>query len=192
MPATSVRTVSLFCLGLFVASGVVLADNAQAARPERIELVLNGEGIRNFLFLDIYQVALFLPQKLTDPQAVLNRDLPRRVRITLLREVSAERDLEFLLGGLEDNNSAEEMALIQAPLDQFMHLIRELGTVAKGSIVQLDYAPGIGTRVWLNQRLLGAVPGVAFNRSLLKIWLGERPIQKSLKRALLGEIKEAI
>lgn len=192
MPATSVRTVSLFCLGLFVASGVVLADNAQAARPERIELVLNGEGIRNFLFLDIYQVALFLPHKLTDPQAVLNRDLPRRVRITLLREVSAERDLEFLLGGLEDNNSAEEMALIQAPLDQFMHLIRELGTVAKGSVVQLDYAPGIGTRVWLNQRLLGAVPGVAFNRSLLKIWLGERPIQKSLKRALLGEIKEAI
>jgi hypothetical protein len=158
-------------------------DNAHA---EGHELVLNGVGVRHLLFLDFYQAALYLPRRLTNPDVVLNTDMPRRVRITLLRDVSAERDVEFLLAGLKDNNSAEEMAAIQAPLDQFLRLLRALGSVPKGSVVLLDYRPGTGTRVLLDNQLLGTVPGVAFNRSVLKIWLGARPIQNSLKRALLG------
>lgn len=160
--------------------------NAQIETPD-VDLVLNGAGIRNYLLFDIYQVALYLPQRQRDVRQVLNDALPRRVRITLLRDISAERDVEFLMSGLEDNNSAEELAAIQAPVEQFLNLIRRMGKVTKGHVVQLDYQPAIGTRVWLGRRLLGVVPGAAFNRSLLKIWLGENPIAEDLKRALLGE-----
>jgi hypothetical protein len=65
-------------------------------------------------------------------------------------------------------------------------MIRALRTVPKGSVVEMDYLPGKGTEVWLNRRFLGMVPGAAFNRSVLKIWLGERPIQRNLKKALLS------
>lgn len=151
------------------------------------DLVLNGAGIRNYLFFDIYRVALYLPQRQSDARQVLHDELPRRVRITLLRDISAERDVEFLMAGLEDNNSAEELAAIQAPVEQFLNIIRRMGKVPKGHVVQLDYQPTVGTRIWLDRRLLGVVPGAAFNRSLLKIWLGENPIAKDLKRALLGD-----
>jgi hypothetical protein len=114
------------------------------------------------------------------------------LRITLLRDVSAQQDLKYLLGGLTDNNSAAELAAIQVPLEQFMTLMHKIGRIPRGGVVQLDYLPSLGTRVWLDQHFLGAVPGAAFNRSLLKIWLGERPIQKNLKRALLGEVRDAI
>lgn len=186
------------CVAGAISSDTVFAeqhgklDSESGPRLEGMNLLLNGVGTRNFLFFDFYEVALFLPQRLTDANAVLRHDLPRRVRITLLREVSAERDVEFLMGGLEDNNTPEELAAIQVPLDQFLSMIRAMGTVAKGSVVQMDYLPSVGTRVWLNRRLLGTVPGAAFNRSVLKIWLGHRPIQKNLKRALLGVDKEAI
>lgn len=170
--------------------GEASAGDVRTARvsthAEHVELVLNGVGVRHFLFLDFYQAALYLPRRMTEPEMVLNTDMPRRVRITLLREVSAERDVEFLLGGLKDNNSVEEMAAIQAPLEQFLRLLRTLGKVPKGSVVLLDYLPGTGTRVLLDGMPLGTVPGEAFNRSVLKIWLGARPIQHSLKRALLG------
>jgi len=156
----------------------------QVAPPD--EFVLNGIGIRNFLFFDFYEVALFLPQKLTQANAVLRPEMPRRVRITLLRDVVAERDIEFLLDGLDDNNTHDELAAIQAPLDEFIAMIRALRTVPKGSVVEMDYLPGKGTEVWLNRRFLGMVPGAAFNRSVLKIWLGERPIQRNLKKALLS------
>lgn len=183
---------SVFISDLVLADQSVVAHQQPRARLDGVELVLNGAGLRNFMFFDIYVAALYLPKRQADAHAVLRHDLPRRMRITLLREVSAERDVEFLMGGLEDNNTPEELAAIQVPLDQFLHMIRALGTVAKGSVVQLDYLPDVGTRVWLNQRLLGTVSGAAFNRSLLKIWLGEQPIQEKLKKALLGGGREII
>lgn len=183
---------SVFISDLALADPSVVAHQQPRARLDGVELVLNGAGLRNFMFFDIYVAALYLPKRQADAHAVLRHDLPRRMRITLLREVSAERDVEFLLGGLEDNNTPEELAAIQVSLDQFLHMIRALGTVTKGSVVQLDYLPDVGTRVWLNQRLLGTVSGAAFNRALLKIWLGEQPIQEKLKKALLGGGRETI
>lgn len=190
---------SLVCLALSIAPNDGFASTTSPAESienlaslKTVELILNGVGVRNFLFLELYQVALYLPRKLNDPLDILDQDIPRRLRITLLRDVSAQQDLKYLLGGLANNNNAEELAAIQVPLDQFMTLMHKIGRIPKGDVVQLDYLPTHGTRVWLNQHFLGAVPGAAFNRSLLKIWLGERPIQKNLKRALLGEDRDAI
>ena len=188
----------LLCLALSVAPNDSFASNRSVesienpTRLKTVELILNGVGVRNLLFLDMYQVALYLPRKLNDPVDILDRDIPRRLRITLLRDVSVQQDLKYLMSGLIDNNSADELAAIQAPLDQFTTLMNKIGRIPKGDVVQLDYLPSFGTRVWLNQHLLGEVPGAAFNRSLLKIWLGERPIQSNLKRALLGEVRDAI
>ncbi len=159
------------------------------SRMEGVDLVLNGAGLREILFFDIYVAALYLPHRLSDPNAVLRADLPRRLRINLLRDMDAERDLERLLGGMKDNNSPEELAAIHDQVQYFLRLIRAMGKVEKGSVILLDYLPEAGTRVWFNQHLLGTVPGEAFNRCVLKIWLGERPIQKSLKKALLGEAR---
>lgn len=194
-----VRLAGVFCLPVCCLPMQSMASNSDvtSGKGSRLErngdaLVLNGAGVRQMLFMDIYQAALFLPYRLNDPRRVLNDDIPLRLRITLLRDVSTRHDLDALLDGLEDNNSAVEMAAIQPQLEQFLALLRKLGTVSKGSVVELDYQPDVGTRVWLNQRLLGAVPGMPFNRSLLRIWLGEQPIQSSLKRALLGGTREAL
>ncbi len=57
----------------FLLSAPPAADSAPVlenrVRLEGIELQLNGAGYRNFLFLDIYQVALYLPRRLDDQGA---------------------------------------------------------------------------------------------------------------------------
>ena len=189
---------ALLCLAVTLSPGWVMAATGAVAnletraRLDGTELVLNGAGLRNFLFLDVYAVALYLPRRQTDADDVLRHDLPRRVSITFLREVSTERDVEYLLDSLRENNTPEELAPMRERIEQFLGLIRAEGTLAKGSVVQLDYLPRVGTRVWLNQRHVGTVPGADFNRAVLKIWLGERPTQESLKRALLGKAPETI
>lgn len=189
-------------LTIACASQPALADSRAAVfqehrpqpnvRVDGVDLVLNGVGLRNFMFFDVYVMALYVPKRVTDAHAVIRQDLPRRVQITLLRDVTAERDVDFLMDGLVENNTPEELAVIQPQLEHFLRIVRAMGKVAKGGVVQLDYLPGVGTRVWLNQRLLGTVAGAAFNRSVLKIWLGDHPTQADLKRALLGEAQEAI
>lgn len=152
-----------------------------------LNLVLNGAGVRSFLLIDIYVLALYLPEPAQDAQTVLDRDIPREVRLTLLHDVSADHNVELLKRGLEANNDPQTLASIQEQVAQFLELIRRVGNFTKGSVIQLDYLPGTGTQLWLNHRLAGSFAGESFNRALLRIWLGDHPVQPSLKAALLGK-----
>jgi hypothetical protein len=47
--------------------------------------------------------------------------------------------------------------------------------------------PGVGTRVGIDGKERGKpIAGEDFHLALLRIWLGENPVDRDLKRALLG------
>jgi long-chain acyl-CoA synthetase len=57
--------------------------------------------------------------------------------------------------------------------------------VKEKDVVALDSIEG-GTRVSLNGEAKGTIPGEPFNQALTRIWLGDKPVQADLKKALLG------
>ena len=63
--------------------------------------------------------------------------------------------------------------------------MRAFKQVKEGDVVTLDYADGT-TRVLLGAEPKGTIAGDAFNRALMKVWLGDHPVQSDLKKALLG------
>lgn len=164
-------------------AGIRLADKVNLGGQA---LVLNGAGLRRHMLMRIYVAALYLPERRHDTQAVLDGDGPRRLRLTLLRALTTDQNLDALKDGLEANNSDTELEVIRPRVEHFLALIRALREVPAGTVIELDYLPEEGTRVSVNDRPLGRVPGESFNRALLRIWLGEDPVQISLKRALLG------
>jgi hypothetical protein len=93
---------------------------------------------------------------------------------------------EPLKEGLIDNNSPAELEALRGEIARFMGLIRQVHEVPEGTVIQVDYQPGRGTRLSIAAHDLGVIPGERFNRALLRIWLGDKPIQISLKHALLG------
>jgi hypothetical protein len=57
----------------------------------------------------------------------------------------------------------------------------------KGMAITLDWLPGTGTQMTVDGRNTGApIAGEDFYRALLRIWLGPKPVQDDLKKALLG------
>jgi hypothetical protein len=164
-------------------AGIQLPDHISLSGSS---LVLNGAGLRRFLFMRIYTAALYLPERQHDAAAILNNDLPHALRLTLLRDLSTEQNLEALKGGLIANNEPEALAAIRSDVDRFLGYIRSLHEVNAGTVIQLDYLPGLGTQVSVNHRFIGTVEGATFNRALMRIWLGNDPVQVSLKQALLG------
>lgn len=150
------------------------------------DLVLNGAGLRRFLFVRIYTAALYLPERQHDPRVVLDEDVPHSLQLTLLRDLSTEQNLDALKGGLVANNTPEALAAIRPEVDGFLGAIRGLHEVNRGTRIRLDYVPGDGTLVSVDNRHVGFIHGAAFNRALMKIWLGDAPVQASLKQALLG------
>lgn len=150
-------------------------------------LVLNGAGIRTRLFIKVYVAALYLSQKRNGAEAILSDPGAKQVDLHFLRELSTEKLTSALDEGLVANNSEADLAGLSAQLKEFRGLIAAGGSVKEGYTIVLDYLPATGTRISLNGKTLGTIAGEKFNRALLKVWLGEHPVDSSLKKALAAE-----
>jgi hypothetical protein len=164
-------------------AGVTLADKVSV---DGQALVLNGAGIRIKLFFKIYVGSLYLPQKVGDLAGVLANS-PRRIQMNLLRDLTSDQLVGALVGGLNANNSPAEMAAVKAPTDELVRILtafKDVDVKAR-DVLTLDFVDG-GTKVALNGEARGVIPGAAFNNALTRIWLGDKPAEGDLKKAMLG------
>ena len=174
---------------IFSVQSVAAREIAGVAVPESVSLknkalVLNGAGIRKKLFMKIYVCALYLTAKRTAASEILADPEAKRIVMSFLyKEVGVERQVAGWNKGFRDNNSGEELKGLQDRINLFNSLFT---TVRKGDVIRFDYMPEEGTQVWINDTLNGIVPGEDFFAALLKIWLGPKPAEASLKDALLG------
>lgn len=151
-----------------------------------IKLVLNGAGLRQKFMVDVYILGLYVPERTTVAEAVTNVSGTRRISLTFLRDVTAQALIEALHEGVRDNSSDAEFAIIKASADALAATMRPLNIAKKGETVALDYLPGKGSQVVMNGQPVGLpIPGLELYRALLRIWLGHRPVDHDLKRALL-------
>jgi long-chain acyl-CoA synthetase len=161
--------------------GVQLEDKAAVGGQE---LVLNGGGVRKRVVFNVYVASLYLPQKASDLAGALAKS-PRRIRLDMLRTLSADTLIEALDEGLEANSGAAEMAAIEPATLQLASIMKTFGQVKEKDVVTLDFYEG-ATHVGLNGEVKGVVVGESFNQALTRIWLGDKPVQADLKKALLG------
>ena len=180
------RVLLLLCvLGLPAAAaevaGVKLDDKVTVAGKE---LVLNGAGLRTRAIFKVYAAGLYVPAKTSDVAAVLAAS-PRRVQLTMLRTLSADQLVDALNEGLRENNGETDLAAIKPQIAELASIMRSFKEARERDVITLDYADGT-TRIGLNGEAKGTIQGDAFNKALLKVWLGEHPVQGELKRAMLG------
>ena len=161
--------------------GVKLADKVAVGGQE---LVLNGAGIRTRAIFKVYVGSLYLPAKASDLAGALGKG-PRRIQMNLLRDLSADQLVDALNDGLKDNNTEADMAAVKPQQDQLATIMKAFGEVKEGNVVTLDFVDG-ATVVGFNGAPKGSIPGEAFNKALTKVWLGDKPVQADLKKAMLG------
>ena len=148
------------------------------------ELVLNGAGIRTKAIFKVYVGSLYVPAKAADLAGVLAKG-PRRIQMNLLRNLSADDLVGALVDGLNDNNPPAEMAAVKTQTDQLVSIMKAFKDVKEKDVVTLDFVDG-GTKIGLNGADRGTIPGEPFNKALTRIWLGDKPVQADLKKAMLG------
>jgi hypothetical protein len=152
------------------------------------ELLVNGAGLRKKVFFQVYAMALYLPQKSGDAEAVLAAGGGKRIAITLLRDLTAQQFVEALQEGMANNHSEAEMAGLKERLKQLSDLMLAIGEAKTGTSIVIDWLPDSGTRLTVNGQAKGKdIAGEDFYRALLRIWLGNKPVQDDLKQALLGK-----
>jgi hypothetical protein len=152
------------------------------------EIQLNGMALRTrFAVFNVYVAGLYLPQKTSSAQAAIEGDGAKRMALVMLRDVSAEQFSEAFDVALNNNNSEAQLAEVRAQKDELFARIRTVGEAATGTVILLDYLPSAGTMLLVGGTARGKpIPGEEFYRAILRSWLGEKPSQEDMKKALLG------
>lgn len=182
---------ALLAATALAASGAHAADVAGVTVAERVkvgtaDLVLNGAGIRTRAIFKVYVGALYLAEKKTAAADALASRGAKRVAMHLLRDLSAEQ-VGGALNDLGDTMTEAERESFKGQMADLKATMEALGAAREKSIVTLDFVPGAGLRIALDGVQKGnSIAGEDFYRALLKLWLGDQPIDRTLKAGMLG------
>ncbi len=150
-------------------------------------LLLNGAGLRTKVFFKVYVAGLYTPQKATSAAQLLAQTGPRRVAITMLRNVDAESFAGALNDGLRDNHTEAQFAALKPKIDTLNANLKAVGEAKKGDVIHFEFVPDAGTQITVNGQARGSViAGEDFFTAVLRIWLGDKPVDANLKKALIG------
>lgn len=164
-------------------AGVQLPETRQAGETV---LLLNGAGVRTRFLFEVYVAALYLPVRQARAEAILDAPPPRRLQLSMLRDVSADAFGKALRKGLKANLDAARLARLEPRIAEFESLIARLGEAGRGTTYVLDETAA-GMQLLVNGKPAGKpIAGTDFFTALLSVWLGQAPTQDDLKRALLG------
>ena len=154
------------------------------------ELTLNGAGLRKRAFFQVYAIGLYLPEKKALAADAIAAPGPKRVAIHMLRDVDADQFSGALADGIKDNHGEAEAKVLEPRVKQLAAIMAEMKEAKKGMRITLDWLPAAGTQLTVEGKPVGSpISGEDFYRALLRIWLGDKPVQDDLKKALLGEMR---
>lgn len=150
-------------------------------------LVLNGAGVRYKLVFKMYALGLYLPQKSTSVDEILDMPGPKRVRMVALRDVPMSEFGRLTARGIQAHATREDFVKILPDIARIGELYSSFDRAFQGDEVLLDWLPGTGMVVHFRGEKRGDpfVEPELF-RTILKIWLGDKPADVQLKAALLG------
>lgn len=150
---------------------------------EKKPLLLNGAGFRKRLLVKVYAGALYSVHPLTTPERALNATTPRVMRLQFLRAIDGETLANAWKDGFAANHGNFELQGLRTRLAQFNTY---MPNVKENDVLRIDLLPRGITQVSINDTRRGTIEGADFQHALLKVWIGAKPVDGSLKKAVLS------
>ncbi|MBA54617.1 MAG: chalcone isomerase [Pseudomonadales bacterium] len=184
------KTLSTLLATLLLSSAAYSLDIGGINLPETLkaqdtDLQLNGAGIREKWFLDLYVGGLYLPAKQNDAEAILKAAEPMAIRLHIISGmITSEKMTNATMEGFE-NSTHGHTGPLKAEIDKFLATFAE--PIKEGDIFDFVYVPGSGVQIIKNGTAAQTIKGgEAFKEALFGIWISDKPAQKSLKKGMLG------
>ena len=151
-------------------------------------LQLNGAGVRYKAIFKVYTAGLYLQNRTSTPEGVVNAAGPRRMHIHMLREIDANELGKLFTRGMQDNATKEEFAKSINGTIKMGEMFAARKKLLAGDYFTIDFIPGTGTVISVNGKpQIEPIKEPEFFSALMHIWLGQRPADSQLKDALLGK-----
>lgn len=150
------------------------------------QLRLKGTAVRNSAHQSVYVGGLYLQNEAESVADILKSEGAKRfVLYCQNSSIEPAALIRALNLGIAANHSESELKALQPMVDQFNQIWQS--EIKEGDKVWIDFLPELGTVVTINGQEKGTIAGKAFYDAFLKTWLGEKPINPTMKKQLLGE-----
>ena len=176
--------------------GVTLPDTMKAGDAD---LVLNGCGLRTKFGFKVYAVGVYVKEKSTDSQKMIDADEPMILHMHYRRSAPQKKvssvfyDSFASVLNIPEQDNYDENTEYGAQKKNIVDFIKAATKfkIMKNDIFTYIYLPGKGTDVYVTNKdgkqLLLTVHGLDFKKALFAIWLVDgAPVGKKLQKKLLG------
>lgn len=184
------KKITLICLMLISFSSVTSQIRiGKAILPYEesiggVDLKLNGAGMRELLWIDLYAGGLYLDNKSKDPKAILDANESMSIKLNIVSGfVTQSKMIKAVNDGFVKATFGNTKPL-QERINKFVNFFNE--PIVKNDIFDLVYIKDEGVKAFKNGKVLGLIEGRDFKYALFKIWLGEDPASKAVKKGMLG------
>jgi len=146
-------------------------------------LQLNGIGLREKYWIDIYVAGLYLPTKMTDGPSVINANVAKRIHIEFVySDVPKEKMVEVLEENIRNNQFSEKT------IDSIRKCGSWMQDFTTGDTVVFDYIPTTQTTtIYINGTSRGSIVSEDFMKAIFAMYVGKYPATEALKKGLLGK-----
>ncbi len=156
-----------------------------AFKSEESALILNGAGVREKYFMDLYVGALYIKNKSNDAQKIIDADESMCIKLHIVSGmITSEKMTSAVDEGFQKSTKGNTTPL-QDKIKQFKTVFSE--KINKGDIYDLVYSKTNGTLIYKNGKLSASIPGLDFKKALFGIWLCSEPADEGLKKKMLGK-----
>lgn len=179
---TLLLVISLYSSAQYKIGGV---EMPYTLKSEQTTLVINGAGIREKYFMDLYVGGLYLKAKKNDGAAIMAADETMAIRLHIVSGlITSEKMTTAVDEGFKNATNGNTTAL-QAKINQFKGVFSE--KINKGDVYDLVYEPNKGVSILKNGKSVTVISGLDFKKALFGIWLCDKPADSGLKKAMLGK-----
>ena len=174
----------LILISTFTLSPVNAAEAPSSMKYEGTELMLNGQGTRVKFFMKVYETSLYLGSQSSNAEEILNSNEAMAIRLDVTSSMVTTDAMKDALNSGLVKSTGNNTSAISKEIEQLISTFNS--DVTDSDFFEFIYMPDTGTNVLKNSTYIDTVPGIAFKKAFFGIWLSKNPIQKNLKKAMLG------
>lgn len=131
--------------------GVRLEDTTTVAGAK---LQLNGAGWRKRSYFKTDVTGIYLPERRTTFEGVVNQAGPKRIQIHVLRDIPGSTISRYFISDFKVATTDAEFKQLISDIGRVGQVYSNLHKVSKGDVINLDWIPGKGMSTSINGRLM--------------------------------------